>query len=182
MNGSSRYKRLIHELLKLEQLEFKSKFILNDNQMVLSGSSKWLLRFNKTTTPQSFHVKALYVIQGRVFPQTEPYCRASFLIEIILPPEYPFGVPKLIFLDPIYHPNVDESGEHCCGWCLANNEAWTPTTSIKELIEAAIFVIDHPTGDDHTRNRDCAIEYRNDYPTFYEKALKRVLACGRPRY
>jgi ubiquitin-protein ligase len=113
--GNAIYKRLFNELLKLEQLEFKSKFILNDNQMVLSGSSKCLLRFNKTTTPQRFHVKALCVTQGRFFPQTEPYCRASFLIEIILPREYPFKGPKLIFLDPIYHPNVDESGEQCCG-------------------------------------------------------------------
>lgn len=42
------------------------------------------------------------------------------------PIEYPFKGPKLRFLTPIYHPNVDKDGNLCVGVIKA--EAWKPST------------------------------------------------------
>jgi len=54
-------------------------------------------------------------IRSRIFPQTDPYCHASFLIEIQIPQEYPCEPPEIHILDPIYHPFVRENGTRI--WC-----------------------------------------------------------------
>jgi ubiquitin-conjugating enzyme E2 T len=120
------------------------------------------------------------VIQGRILPKTEPYCHASFLIEIRLPSEYPFKEPYVTIRDPIYHPNIDESGRHCCCWGFSQYEGYTPTTLLADIIEGVIRVIDNPDCS-HSCNLQCQ-EYQNDYQTFYKKALKLTLLYGRPRY
>ena len=120
-------------------------------------------------------------IQGRILPQSKPYCHASFLIEIILPPAYPFKEPEVIIRDPIYHVNVDDSGRNCCCCGFLHNVGYKPTTTLTELIEAVIHVIDNPDYS-HSRNPQLSAEYQDDYQTFYKKALKLTLLCGRPRY
>jgi ubiquitin-protein ligase len=52
------------------------------------------------------------VIIGRIFPNSDIFKEGAFQIEIKLPPAYPFDPPKVRFLTPIYHPNVDKEGKH----------------------------------------------------------------------
>jgi ubiquitin-protein ligase len=139
---------------------------------------------NSTVTHQYVHNPMECVIRGRIFPEKDPYCFASFLIQIKLPSEYPFKMPDVIILDPIYHPNVRKDGSHChcCGyWGLDGAERWKPTTPLIEIIKAVINTIDSPHFK-HPQNEECANEYQNNYETFYEKALQYTSEYGRPRY
>jgi ubiquitin-protein ligase len=120
------------------------------------------------------------VILGRILPEKEPYCFASFLIQIKIPPEYPFKQPEAIILDPIYHPSVMDDGSHCCCW-RSDGESWKPTTTIIEFIKVIIHTIDDPNFG-HPCNEEIANEYRNNYEKFYETALQYTLKYGRPRH
>ena len=151
--------------------------------MPFFGSNKPPARFNNMPTIQRVHSQDVFIIQGRILPKREPYCRASFLIEITLPREYPFKTPGIIFLDPIYHPNVDERGCHyCCFEHLLGNETWKPTTPLTALVEATIRTIDNISDSDQSVNHERTVEYRNDSQKFFKKALKLTLSYGRPRY
>ncbi|TSM04914.1 Ubiquitin-conjugating enzyme E2 T [Bagarius yarrelli] len=42
-----------------------------------------------------------------------PYDGGLFTVEIKIPDRYPFEPPKMRFLTPIYHPNIDNAGRIC---------------------------------------------------------------------
>lgn len=123
-----------------------------------------------------------FVIRGQIFPQTESYCRASFLIEIKLSLDYPFRRPSIVLLDPIYHPNVNECREKCCYWSYSFTEGYIPAISLKQIIENTIRVIDNPLATKNAVNQQCAKEYLNDHVTYYKRALEMTFLYGRPRY
>ena len=184
-NNNLQQKTNLNRTLKLQQLEFQNKFILDNNPMISFSNSYPPPRFNNTTSNSTVQCrKQIYVIQGRILPQSEPYCHASFLIEIKLPPEYPFKAPEVIFLDPIYHPNVDESGRHCCCWGISCDETWKPTTPLTDLILAVIHIIDNKPDPGHCIGTGSQLmeEYQSNYLKFYKKALEHTLSYGRPRY
>ena len=39
-----------------------------------------------------------------------PFAGGIFLLEVSVPDRYPFEPPKVRFLTPIYHPNIDSGG------------------------------------------------------------------------
>ena len=119
-------------------------------------------------------------IRGRIFPENDPYCCASYLIEIKFPQEYPFKAPEARILDPIYHPNIRENGRHCCCWGFTY-ETWSPAIQLTDFIKGVIRTIDNVDVDNHC-NITCTTEYQNNYEQFYEKALRCVLDYGRPRF
>jgi ubiquitin-protein ligase len=140
-----------------------------------------LQSLSSTATNRRLYDNVQSVIRGRIFPKKDPYYLASFLIEIRLPEEYPFKVPEVIFLDPIYHPNVRKDGTHChcCGYWNSIGDMWKPTTFLIEIIKAVINTIDNPHFE-HPQNEECANEYLNNYEKFYETALQYTLKHGRP--
>lgn len=140
-------------------------------------------RFNRTCLIPIINTENPLAIRGRILPRTEPYCHASFLIEITLPLEWPFKAPEVMFLDPLYHPNVYEWSEHRCDcWYIWKLGMWKPTMSLKTIIEALIQLIDDCSDSRFVHNHECMEEYRNDYETFYRKASRFALSFGRSRY
>ena len=46
-------------------------------------------------------------------PKGTPYDDGVFKLEIAIPERYPFEPPKMRFVTPIYHPNVDSKQNRC---------------------------------------------------------------------
>ena len=164
----------------LEYLEIKNKLIIDANPLTPLANRSIPPRFNNTTIPEHLYTQDAPVFQARILPQSQPYCQASFLIEIILPREYPFKHPKITFLDPMYHPRVHESGKICCGCRFCGGHGYSRIKSLVDIIEDLIYFIDNISDNFETANSECATEYTNDHPTFYRKALESTLSYGRP--
>jgi len=177
-NYSGRNKRLFMEIMQLKQWESEKKFMLENCSFFDTDKSS--ASFNNERPSQYFCKTNMPVILGRILPEKDPYCFASFRIQIKIPPEYPFKVPEAIILDPIYHPHVQKNGEHCCCWGF-NEERWQPAIMLVDFIMGVIKVIDNPDLEYHC-NKELADEYRNNYEKFYKKALQCTLNKGRPRY
>jgi ubiquitin-protein ligase len=118
------------------------------------------------------------IIRGRILPEKDPYCFASFLIEIRVPFDYPFKRPEIIILDPIYHPNVKNDGRHRC--CRGPPGEWSPAIQLTDCIKAVINTINDPAPE-HRTNPMIASEYLTNYEKFYEKASEYTFKYGRPR-
>ncbi|CAF1264543.1 unnamed protein product [Adineta ricciae] len=177
-------RKVIAEIKLLKKLESENKFILDKVSGQSIDTNRPPPRFNNTpiTVRSSEHYR--HTIEGRLLLQSEPYCRASFLLQIGLTAEYPFKYPDIQFLDPIYHPNISQTGVCCgcdCGFRFADSN-YRPTLSLHTILSTIIQMIDSPfVGKNGSHNEECYLEYRNDYPTFYRKALDSTLLYGRPR-
>ncbi len=182
MAGYTALKRIASDIRQLDRLESENKIIIDVNPLTSIGNQQVPPRFNNTTIIEGLDATNTYTFQFRILPQTEPYCQASFLIKITFPQEYPFREPKIIFLDPIYHPFVYESGRLCCDWGFSSDGVYRPTTMLTEVIEKITHSIDNISDEFEDVNGECFKEYKSDYPTFYKKALECTLSYGRPRY
>lgn len=172
MNPSGAYRRIYWELRRLEQLKLENKFSIEADSWGMFDNKQPPLRFNGTTVIKRFWEGNSNFLLGRIFPQADPYCQASFLIEIQFPEGYPFRGPTVLILDPMYHPRVSESGTH---FYWRGRVAYTPSRLLVEVVEEMIGMIDK------VYDPECASEYLQDYQAFYQKALDITLAYGRPR-
>ncbi len=68
---------------------------------------------------------------GLLVPDTAPYSKGAFKIDVQFPAEYPFKPPKISFRTRIYHPNVDEKGQVCLPIVAAEN--WKPATKTDQV-------------------------------------------------
>lgn len=50
-----------------------------------------------------------------------------FYLDILIPMDYPFRPPKIRFITPIFHPNIDESG---CIFVTMLQDEWSPIQTI----------------------------------------------------
>jgi len=105
--------------------------------------------------------------QGLIIPDTAPYNKGAFRIEMIFPPEYPFKPPKVTFKTKIYHPNVDEKGQVCLP--IISAEHWKPATRTDQVIESLSQLVNEPEPD-HPLRADLAEEYTKDKKKFFKNA------------
>ncbi len=169
INHSSHGQRLLTEITKLKEWESKKKFILEYCSLFDTDKS---LASSRNANSHSYS-STQEIIRGRIFPDKEPYCFASFLLEIQLTVEYPFKMHQATILDPIYHPNVHENGTNCACWGI-DDDVWQPTNPLINVIKAILHLIDNPKLD-HACNAECAHDYCNNYEKFYDKALHLTL-------
>lgn len=105
--------------------------------------------------------------QGLLVPDSPPYAKGAFKIDIQFPAEYPFKPPRISFKTRIYHPNVDEKGQVCLPIVSAEN--WKPATKTDQVIQALVSLINQPEPD-HPLRGDLAEEYLKDRKKFMKNA------------
>ncbi|KAK2851455.1 hypothetical protein Q5P01_007731 [Channa striata] len=101
-----------------------------------------------------------------------PYEGGLFSLEIKVPERYPFEPPKIRFLTPIYHPNIDNSGRICHDALkLPPKGAWKPSLNISTVLTSIQLLMAEPNPDDPLM-ADISSEFKYNKQLFVEKARK----------
>ncbi|KXS20353.1 hypothetical protein M427DRAFT_131207 [Gonapodya prolifera JEL478] len=101
-----------------------------------------------------------------VGPIDTPYAGGIFRLELRLPERYPIDSPKVRFLTPIYHPNVDDGGRICLN--ILKSE-WSPSLNIPVVLRSIAQLMIYPNPDDPLVP-EIADEFRRNPVVFHHKA------------
>jgi len=113
-------------------------------------------------------------------PEDSPYAKGSFRVTITIPDRYPFEPPKVRFVTPIYHPNVDDGGRICLDVLkMPPKGSWKPAQNISTVLTSIYLLMMEPNPDDPLM-ADIAKQYREDRQSFIAKAealTKSIMAA-----
>ncbi|KAG2378805.1 hypothetical protein C9374_007953 [Naegleria lovaniensis] len=103
-------------------------------------------------------------------PADSPYEGGIFKLKINFPVDYPFTSPKVHFVTPIYHPNVNTDGKICL---TILDKEWNPAVNISQVLMTIQLLMKEP-------NPESAVlpsigkQYENDRETFNKEARKQT--------
>ena len=99
-------------------------------------------------------------------PSNSVYQGAIFKLKINIPENYPFKPPKIKFVTPIYHPNINKFGDICLDTITTN---WSPIMSIGKVLLSICSLLTDPNPDDPLEV-EIAELYKNDREAYNRKA------------
>eukprot|EP00743_Colponemidia_sp_Colp-15_P007088 GILK01007647.1.p1 GENE.GILK01007647.1~~GILK01007647.1.p1 ORF type:complete len:225 (+),score=15.12 GILK01007647.1:51-725(+) len=106
-------------------------------------------------------------IQG---PIDTPYEGGVFKLEIVIPERYPFEPPKVHFVTPIYHPNIDSEGRICLDSLkMPPKGAWKPALNLSTTLASIQLLMNEPNPDDPLM-QDITTVYKQDIEKFNHTA------------
>ncbi|XP_075034995.1 ubiquitin-conjugating enzyme E2 T-like [Mixophyes fleayi] len=92
--------------------------------------------------------------------QGSPYEGGVFSLEIVVPERYPFEPPRVQFLTPIYHPNIDSAGRICLDILKPPPKgAWRPALNLSSVLTSIQLLMNEPNPEDPLM-ADIAREYK----------------------
>ena len=157
MSAASRLKKELSDLVKDSGDSGVGATPINDNILHLTGSLKG--------------------------PDGTPYDGGTFLVDIVIPQQYPFEPPKMKFTTPVWHPNIHEDGKVCISILHApgedatgyekSEERWSPVQSIEKVLISVLSMLAEPN-DESPANVDAAKMWRDDRAMFHKKCLDNV--------
>ncbi|XP_053312873.1 ubiquitin-conjugating enzyme E2 T isoform X2 [Spea bombifrons] len=101
-----------------------------------------------------------------------PYEGGIFTLEILIPERYPFEPPKIHFLTPIYHPNIDTAGRICLDILkLPPKGAWRPALNISTVLTSIQLLMSEPNPDDPLM-ADISSEFKYNKAAFLSNARR----------
>jgi ubiquitin-protein ligase len=101
-------------------------------------------------------------------PDDSPYANCTWKLRFTIPETFPFASPSVGFVSKIYHPNIDEESGSICLDTL--NKAWSPTFTIRHIVETVIpYLLSYPNPDDPL-NREAAHLMKSNKTSFENKA------------
>lgn len=91
-------------------------------------------------------------------PAETPYEGGTFSLELYLPLDYPMSPPKVRFLTPVFHPNIDRLGRICLDIL---KDKWSPALQIRTVLLSIQALMGLPNPDDPL-NADAAQLWHRD--------------------
>ncbi|XP_078475801.1 ubiquitin-conjugating enzyme E2 T isoform X1 [Lampetra planeri] len=99
-----------------------------------------------------------------------PYEEGIFSLEVQIPDRYPFEPPKVTFLTPIYHPNIDTAGRICLDILkMPPKGAWRPSLNVSTVLTSVQQLMGEPNPDDPLMP-DISAEFKYNKPAFVSTA------------
>lgn len=99
-----------------------------------------------------------------------PYEKGLFKLELQIPERYPFEPPKVRFVTPIYHPNIDTGGRICLDTLkMPPKGAWKPCLNISTVLTSIQLLMAEPNPEDPLM-ADISDEYKYNKSLYVEKA------------
>ena len=110
-------------------------------------------------------------IQG---PQESPYQGGLYNLTVDIPDRYPFEPPRVRFITPIYHPNIDSDGRICLDTLkMQPHGSWSPSVNINTLLLTIRVLMSNPNADDGLVP-DITEEYKRDVTLWMRKAVEHT--------
>ncbi|XP_046853489.1 ubiquitin-conjugating enzyme E2 T-like [Xenia sp. Carnegie-2017] len=90
-----------------------------------------------------------YLQANIVGSEDTPYVGGIFKLDILIPERYPFEPPKVKFITPIYHPNIDNSGRICLDVLkMPPKGAWKPSWNVSTVLKSIQSLMAEPNPED----------------------------------
>jgi ubiquitin-conjugating enzyme E2 D len=105
-------------------------------------------------------------------PSDSPYSGGIFKLSIDIPNNYPFKPPKIKFITPIMHPNINSSGSICLDILYKN---WSPVLTVSKMLLSISSLLTDPNPDDPL-DKTVADLYKNDREKFNILARNHTLS------
>lgn len=110
-------------------------------------------------------------------PKNTPYEGGVFVVDIVVPNEYPLKPPNVKFDTRLFHPNVSSQTGAICLDILKN--AWTPVYTIKSILISLQQLLDSPNPSD-PQDAEVAAVYLKDRAQFDVTAAQWTRQYAQP--
>jgi ubiquitin-conjugating enzyme E2 H len=112
-------------------------------------------------------------------PKETPYEDGFYWLRMYITKDYPFKSPSVIFLTPIFHPNVEyDSGTICLD---AINEQWTPVFHFERIFQIMIpHLMTYPNASDpfHVYAAELLLQNSDKYNEIAKKINEKYATDG----
>ena len=105
--------------------------------------------------------------RGEIIGSSGIYEGGIFIIDIIVPRDYPFKPPQVKWKTMTWHPNIYR--EQVCIGILGKD--WTPVQSLVDLVESLRFLLTNPNPHDPL-NMAASKQFINDFGAFKIRAIE----------
>lgn len=105
-------------------------------------------------------------------PEDSPYSGAKYIVNILLPDNYPFKSPSIGFTTKMFHPNVDETSGSICLDVL--NQIWSPIYDLLNIVDILLpQLLSYPNASDPL-NCEAGSMYLNNREKYNEMVMSYV--------
>lgn len=105
-------------------------------------------------------------------PEETDYKNGVFLLDIVIPMEYPYKHPICKFKTKIWHPNIDpDNGEICIS--ILKDKNWNPSMTISDILYTIMLLLYKPNFKDPL-NGKARDEHKNNIGKYKEKIQQWV--------